>query len=163
MTDLDFPKGMPYPLISSGQISLAPTYERVQFDAGNSRNVPGRDSVPEYRTLQFLMTNEQLAIFTLWYRGEAANGAKNFNLEVRTELGLINQECKFAASGTSTPYTREPISSNHWRLTFPVEYVERKTLPIGWPSDSKFLRKKMEIDILTNKVWPQWRECNEHP
>lgn len=153
-TDLDFPKSLPAPLLSSGQITLAPTYDRAQFAAGNSRNIPGFDYVPEYRSLEFVLTRDQLAVFTLWYRKDADNGAKAFNIRVLTELGHINMACKFAASGSSTPYTREPITPGVWRLAFPVEYTERQTIPIDWPSDSEWLYRKSELDVLVNLVWP---------
>lgn len=162
-TDLDFLKDFPAPLLSSGQLTLAPTYDRVQFAAGNTRNIPGFDYVPEYRTLEFIVTRDQLARFTLWYRGDAANGAKAFNITVLTELGHIDTVCKFAASGTSSPYSREPITPHTWRLSFPVEYTERQTIPTDWPSDSEWLSRWYELDILVTGVWPLWEDLNEHP
>lgn len=111
------------PLISGYETGQRQTFIRSTAGTGRARNRRVRSDAPYSVTAVMLLTERQFRLFEAWWRAPvsgAGDGQNEFLMPVRTAAGGAAQLAALATAGYSEQYVAQ-----HWRVTLPVQLVER--------------------------------------
>lgn len=150
-TDIDFPDGLPYPLLEDRTVQHVSPFIRTTMQSGRSRSRRTFTSVPSMQGVSWVLTNEQALVFEAWFREVADDGAAWFNCKMRTPLGVGEYVAKFAEMYRGP----EPFGPKRWKIWAELELFQRPILAPGWGQFPEFILEASIIDLALNREWPE--------
>lgn len=151
-TDIDYPKGLPNPLVENHTLNHVSPFLRTNMSSGRARQRRKFSSVPTMTTVDWIFKGDtQVAVFEAWFRDALNDGVEWFNSPRRTPLGVIDVVCRFTDIYIGPTY----IGNNLWRISAQLEIWERPLMPDGWGLLPEFVLGASIFDIALNREWPE--------
>lgn len=150
-TDIDYPAGLPAPLLGERSVSHVSPFMRTTMASGRARQRRTFTSVPSMQSVSFIMSSVQATAFEAWFRDAIQDGAEWFNCRLKTPLGLNEYVCRFADIYQGPT----PLGPTLWRIAATLEIFERPLMPPGWGQFPDLILGSNLIDLALNKYWPE--------
>lgn len=115
-----FPTTLPKPSIADYSGTTEQAFIRTDFDSGYARQRQRFTNTPQYRSVQFVFSATQMAIFKDFFYNTIGLGANWFEMTLDVGDGMVNYDCRFNA-----PYEDIMVSSDLWRVSGKLEVRER--------------------------------------
>lgn len=151
MALINYPAGLPNPLMEGHSLQPGQTFTRTALASGRARQRKSFANVPVLGDWNFLYTSAQAQAFEAWFRDVLLNGMEYFNMPRLTPLGLRMLECRFTAMYAGPTL----VGRNLWRYTMPLEISERTLVGEGWGEMPGFVIGSSIIDVAANREWPE--------
>lgn len=150
-TDIDYPKGLPYPLIEDRQVNHVSPFVRTSMASGRARQRRAFTSVPSMQGVSFIMNDAQAQAFEVWFSEVLEDATEWFNIKLKTPMGFTQEVCRFAEMYSGP----NPLGPNLWRISASIEVYERPLLPREWAEFPDLILGSSIIDIALNDRWPE--------
>lgn len=147
---IDYPTGLPTPQRSGYEVNHASPLIRTELQSGRARQRRRYTSVPSTATVTFNFTQPQAQVFEGWFRWTLADGTEWFNVTLRTPLGLMPYECRFANMYTGP----QLVGVDRWQVQATLEIRDRQTLPSSYSLLPQLVLQSDILDVAINREWP---------
>lgn len=146
-----YPSGLPLGLKSGRSYQVVSPLQRTQLDSGRARQRRKFTSVPVLAEVTWLFKSIESFTFQSWFRDALTDGALWFECPLRTDMGLINADCRF------TDIYRGPVFAGPdlWTISATLEIRERPLLAPPWGEFPEYLLGGNIIDLALNHEWPE--------
>ena len=115
-----WPTTLPAPTVDGYGIAPQPTFARTDMDQGPARQRRRFTTGPTQYSVQWVLTEAQLATLESWYRDQAADGAAWFFISLRNGQGLQVVEARFPE-----PWKASKLGSRHYQVSATLEVRNR--------------------------------------
>jgi hypothetical protein len=114
-----FPSELPLPQISDYSGTSEQAFIRTDFDSGYARQRQRFTATPHYRSVQWVLNAQQMAIFKNYFQNEIGYGADWFQMMLDIGDGIDLYDCRF-----NEPYDDLMLSPDMWRVAGKLEVRE---------------------------------------
>ena len=150
MAAIDFPVGLPLPLRSGYDVNHASPLMRTELQSGRARQRRRYTSVPSLASVTWIFSQSEAQFFEAWFRWQLADGTEWFNARLRTPMGLMAYECRFAEMYTGPLL----VGVDRWQVQAQLELRDRPTLPPGYDIVQSLVLQSALFDQAINREWP---------
>ena len=150
MAEIDFPVGLRLPLRSGYDVNHASPLMRTELQSGRARQRRRYTSVPSLASVSWIFSQGEAQFFEAWFRWQLSDGAEWFNVTLRTPMGLMPYECRFADMYTGP----QLVGVDRWQVQAKLEIRERPTLPPGYDIVQSLVLQSALFDQAINREWP---------
>lgn len=146
-----YPESLPAPLKVETAFQMVDPLVSTPFDSGQTRWDRQFTDVPTATPMAFIFNDAECQAFMAWHRDVLKDGAKWFEMPIRTPVGMNYEEAHFvkAYSGPSrTGYDK-------WRISANILLRRRPMPPMGegeFPEDIVFSEL---FDLTINRELPR--------
>lgn len=147
---IDYPAGLPLPLRSGYDLSHVSPLMRTELQSGRARQRRRYTSVPSMASVSWSFSQSEAQLFEAWFRWTLSDGAEWFNATLRTPLGLMPYECRFADMYNGPAL----VGIDRWQVSATIEIRERQTLSIGFDALPSMVLSPDILDRAVNQEWP---------
>lgn len=150
MAAIDFPVGLPLPLRSGYDVNHASPLMRTELQSGRARQRRRYTSVPSLAAVTWIFSQSEAQFFEAWFRWHLADGTEWFNARLRTPMGLMAYECRFAEMYAGP----QLVGVDRWQVQAQLELRDRPTLPPGYDIVQSLVLQSAIFDQAINREWP---------
>lgn len=150
MANIDFPVGLPLPLRSGYDVNHASPLMRSEMQSGRARQRRRYTSVPSLASVSWIFNQSEAQFFEAWFRWQLSDGTEWFNARLRTPMGLMAYECRFAEMYTGPLL----VGVDRWQVQAQLELRDRPTLPPGYDIVQSLVLQSAIFDQAINREWP---------
>lgn len=150
MAAIDFPAGLPLPLRSGYDVNHASPLMRTELQSGRARQRRRYTSVPSLASVSWIFNQSEAQFFEAWFRWQLADGTEWFNARLRTPMGLMAYECRFADMYAGPLL----VGVDRWQVQAQLELRDRPTLPPGYDIVQSLVLQSAIFDQAINREWP---------
>ena len=147
---IDYPAGLPLPLRSGYDLSHVSPLMRTELQSGRARQRRRYTSVPSMASVSWSFSQPEVQLFEAWFRWTLSDGAEWFNATLRTPLGLMPYECRFADMYNGPAL----VGIDRWQVSATLEIRERQTLASGYDVVQSLVLSSDIFDRAVNQEWP---------
>lgn len=147
---IDFPAELPLPLRSGYDVNHASPLMRTELQSGRARQRRRYTSVPSLASVSWNFDQSQAQVFEAWFRWNLSDGTEWFNVTLRTPLGLMPYECRFADMYAGP----QLVGIDRWQVSATLEVRERPTLTDGYDVVNSLVLNASIFDRTINQEWP---------
>ena len=147
---IDYPAGLPLPLRSGYDVSHASPLMRTELQSGRARQRRRYTSVPSLAAVTWIFSQSEAQFFEAWFRWNLSDGTEWFNVTLRTPLGLMPYECRFADMYAGPAL----VGIDRWQVQATLEIRERQTLAAGYDAVPSLVLYADVLDRAVNQEWP---------
>ena len=126
MSNIYFPKNLPYPTVESYSVQPNEAIVRTDMESGPARQRRRYTQTPSKISVRWIMNREQFSLFEAWYKYHAKEGAEWFYITLLGGLGLLEQEARFTKQ-----FEAKLLNGYLWEITSELEIRDRSTLSEG--------------------------------
>lgn len=150
MATIDFPVGLPLPLRSGYDVNHASPLMRSEMQSGRARQRRRYTSVPSLASVSWIFTQSEAQFFEAWFRWQLSDGTEWFNARLRTPMGLMACECRFADMYAGPTL----VGVDRWQVQAQLEIRDRPTLLPGYDIVQSLVLQSAIFDQAINREWP---------
>ncbi len=146
-----YPDGLPAPLIQNYGFQHQETIARTQLVTGRAVQRKLYDTVPTMVTASWILKSDgHAAAFEAFFRDQLDNGAKWFEVDLKTPIGRGPWLARFTGMYSGP----KALATRYWTASATLELKERPLLPPPWGEFPEFILFAGIIDYAVNDRWP---------
>lgn len=149
---IQYPASLPLGLVNGRTYQVTSPLQRSTLESGRARQRRRFTDVPVMTSVTWIFKNKSQAFaFEQWFRDALVDGAEWFTCPLKTDMGLIGAQCRFAEiySGPTI------VGPDVWSITANIEMFQRPLLPPPWGQFPDYITSGNIIDYALNKLWPK--------
>lgn len=146
-----YPEGLPAPLIQNYGFQHQETIARTQLVTGRAIQRKLYDTVPTMVTANWIFRSDlQAAVFESFFRDQLDNGAKWFEVRLKSPVGFGPWLARFTGMYSGM----KAMTHRYWTASATLELKEQPLLPPPWGEFPEFILFAGIIDYAVNARWP---------
>jgi hypothetical protein len=155
---IQYPSFLPPPLQSGYSSQVSPAFNESAPAVGGIYSMKVTDDIYATYRLSFSFTDGQASLFWQWFKQETVYGSRPFNMLLKVNGEMIEQECRFTRSGipqlssetgTQQTYSAEVITRSI-TTSFDTSYASLKWFAERSPDGDPFTGTRILDTAMTD-------------